>query len=372
MGLNDFFTRFLGVRIVRVRHLESLGPVKSGRLARKFRDEALAAVRTMELFNGRKLTDALKRRSDAYAQEVLGDVGYAPWFYVYATMQGEFREGWLPDDFYHTVVVPKLTKGLAPITNVKSLSRILLKTEALPDIGYYIGGIFYDRDFNVVDPAAFRRMAAPYDHVFVKRDGGGRGDHISKLRPADLEKGVLAGDCVLQRPIRQHPLFEQIVAGPVATLRVTTLRRPDGGLSVRGSYLRLGRKDTGWVMSGNSLRLAVLDPDGALDAVGYDSTWRAWSAHPDTGFPFRGLRVPEFRRAAAFCLELHGRAPHMPIVGWDVAVNRDNQIELMEWNGGHCDIKFCEAVSGPHFRDMGWERFAGDGEQRSEVSRQFP
>ena len=76
------------------------------------------------------------------------------------------------------------------------------------------------------------------------------------------------------------------------------------------------------------------------------------------GIVFAGRQVPEFRRAVELCLALHAKAPHMPIVGWDVAVNRDNGLELIEWNGGYCDIKFCEAHSGPHYRDMGWERFA--------------
>ena len=163
---------------------------------------------------------------------------------------------------------------------------------------------------------------------------------------------------MLQRPILPHSSLAEIFPGAVATLRVTTARAPSGEISRRGAYLRLGRKGTAWVMSLNSVEVAVTDEEGTLDALGYDEHWRAWPKHPDTGVVFAGRRVPEFRRAVELCLKLHAKAPHMPIVGWDVAVNRDNQIELIEWNGGHCDIKFCEAHSGPYYRDMGWERFA--------------
>ncbi len=46
------------------------------------------------------------------------------------------------------------------------------------------------------------------------------------------------------------------------------------------------------------------------------------------------------------------------MIGWDLAINRDGGVDLIEWNGGYCGVKFCEAMSGPHYRDMGWERFA--------------
>jgi len=45
-------------------------------------------------------------------------------------------------------------------------------------------------------------------------------------------------------------------------------------------------------------------------------------------------------------------------VGWDVAINREGAVELVEWNAGHCGITLTEAVTGPHFRNLGWERFA--------------
>lgn len=358
MRLNDWLTRTLGVRIVRTRHLEALGLMRAREEVKRFRDEALAAVNVMERFNGKKLTPALRAKADAYAREVLGDADHAPWLYVFATMQGEFKEGWMPDDFYHMKVVPKIANGLTRITHIKSLTGILLETEALPDLAYHVGGVYYDRDLNVISLARLKEIVAPHGHVFVKKDGSGAGKAIRKLAPAELTQEALAEDCVLQRPILSHPVLEEIFPGPVATLRITTVRAPSGEISRRGAYLRLGRKGADWVTSLNSMEVAIVDEQGALDSLGYDEHWRAWPKHPDTGVGFAGRRVPEFRRAVELCLKLHAKAPHIPIVGWDVAINRDNGIELIEWNGSHCDIKFCEAHSGPYYRDMGWERFA--------------
>jgi len=140
---------------------------------------------------------------------------------------------------------------------------------------------------------------------------------------------------------------------------VTTVKDKQGEIGVRGSYLRLGRLDTAWVKSDNSVRVAIVDEDGGLDAFGHTQDWRQWKSHPDTGFVFAGQCIPKFREAAATRLCLHARVPHFTIIGWDVTVDLAGVVRLIEWNGGHCDIKFSEATTGPWFADMEWEKLGG-------------
>lgn len=358
MGFNDLLQRSTGVRVVRAHHLDALEANRIRRETLDFHRKALSAVSAMERFNGRSLTPALKRKADEYAMDVLGSADHAPWLYVYATMQGVFREGWMPDNFYQLTVVPRISKGLLTATAMKSFSNVVLNTDALPDLAYHIDGIFYDRAFRVIDRAALREIARPFGKVFVKEDNSGNGSQIAIVDADGLTDHVFGNDCVLQRPIRQHPLFDEMVRGSVATLRITTARAPDGAISRRGARLRIGRAARDWVQSAHQVQAAIIDAQGTLDATVYGPDWRACTAHPDTGFVFADVRIPQFEKAVALCLGLHGKIPHIPTIGWDVAINRDEGVELIEWNGGHCGIKFCEAISGPHFRDMGWERFA--------------
>ncbi len=357
MILNDLLQRATGMRLMRARDLERLGVNNRRRATLDFHRLAFAAVRTMEEHNGKSLTPHLKRKADDYAVEVLGSLDYAPWLYVYATMQGSFREGWMPDNFYHLIVVPRITKGLAELGDLKSFSNIILRTNALPDLAYHIDGLFYDRDFNIVSRAQLGELARPFRQIFIKQDGTGSGEGIAKLSVNNLIDHDFKRDCVLQRPIRQHALFDNMVGGSVATLRITTAKGPDGMISERGAYLRLGRASTEWVRSESQIQIAIGD-QGALDETAYMADWRACTAHPDSGFVFAGAHVPQFEKARKFCFSMHAKLPHVPVVGWDLAVNSDEEIELIEWNGGHSGVKFSEAVSGPHYRDMGWERFA--------------
>jgi hypothetical protein len=317
------------------------------------------AVQTIEKFNRQKLSHRLKKQADDYAIQVLGKKLYAPWLYVYTLVSdGNFKEGWIPDNFFGKLVIPELNR-LRSITNVKTFSNAVLKTKALPDVAYYIDHVLYNRDFKVIDITSLREIIGDtYKNVFVKKDWSGEGKGVFKLAFEDINEGVFRriGNCVVQSPIQQHEFFEHIISGSVATVRVTTVKNVDGKIDMRASYLRLGRRNTAWVRSDNSVRVAIIDRNGELDKFGYTENWRRWLNHPDSNFSFSKQRVPQFRDAVEYCLKLHALVPHFAIIGWDITISYDDKIKLFEWNADHCEIKFSEATTGPCFTGLNWER----------------
>jgi hypothetical protein len=180
---------------------------------------------------------------------------------------------------------------------------------------------------------------------------------VFKLALDDMNEDTFKriGNCVIQSPIQQHKFFEQIITGPVATVRITTVKNLHGKIEMRASYLRLGRRNTAWIQSANSVRVAIVDRNGELDSVAYTEDWRRWLSHPDSNFSFYKQRVPHFKKAVEYCLKLHASVPHFAIIGWDIAVSNEEEIKLMEWNG-YCDITFSEATTGPCFTGLNWER----------------
>ena len=49
--------------------------------------------------------------------------------------------------------------------------------------------------------------------------------------------------------------------------------------------------------------------------------------------------------------------PYVRAIGWDVSVDKNDDVHVMEWNGNHNDIKFSEATVGPCFLGLGWEKY---------------
>jgi len=324
---------------------------------RRYVKEAQRALSTIERDTSQKLSVQHKKLADEYAAEVLGSKSYAPWLYVYTLVRGGFREGWIPDNYFGWVVVPAINKGFGPMTGFKSLTNVILRTEALPDLAYYIDGVLYDRDMSV-SGLDWLRKATTHNELFVKSDRTSRGRGITKVSIKELDEALLRriGNCVIQGGIRQHPELDRIISGPVATIRITTVKEKSGRISMRAAYFRVGRSDASWVLSAHSLRVAIIDKSGYLDAFCYTPDWKRWPKHPDTGFAFANHRIPRFAEAVKLCTGLHGKIPHISIIGWDVAIGEDETVKLIEWNAGHCDIKFSEACTGPCFADLHWER----------------
>ena len=133
----------------------------------------------------------------------MGSRRYAPWLYVYTLISGKFQEGWIPDNFFGRVVCPRVNKELVAVTGFKTFSNVVLKTDALPDIGYYIGGNFYNRDLALIDASELRKQSRnTQGKLFIKKDRSGRGEGIVRLPVEQVteERFKIIGDCVIQSP----------------------------------------------------------------------------------------------------------------------------------------------------------------------------
>jgi hypothetical protein len=320
--------------------------------------QAHVVLRTVERERG-PIDKTLVRRADEYAREVLGSTTYAPWLMVYAAVSGSFREGWIPDNYYGLVVDPLKGGEVAKVALVKSFTNRILHTDALPDLAYVIDGVYYARDYRPVPPSELIDLLFAYDERTVfKADNSYQGRSVTFLTRADIPTSGRAPfpDGVFQAPLCQHDFFAAMSPRSTATLRITTARELDGGISVKAAYLRLGRAVDDIVTCRSHVRVAVDTASGTLGDTGYLHDWRRTDRHPDTGFRFAGQAIPHFDAAARLCRSLHESCPHMLCLGWDLCIDQHGRPRIMEWNARYNDIKFSEATTGPCFRGLGWEQ----------------
>jgi len=322
------------------------------------KDQAKAVLTDLELVKG-KTNPKLIKLSDEYARDVLGWHVYAPWLYVYSAVAGDFKEGWIPDNYYGEVVIPATQGNYRVLSLLKALSNQLFQRNVLPDVAYYINGLFFGKNLTVLDESEVKEVLFRNGDVVVyklERGLRGKGIFLFDKDSFDTKKVRVLGDGVFQDYIDQHPFFKEYMPSSVATLRITTIIDECGNSSVRACYLRMGRSVDTHVKSSSQIRISVNLKTGELDALGYLTTWLTVDKHSDTGIAFAGRRIPNFDNCISAALELHRLIPYVRCVGWDMVVDKDNEVKVMEWNSGHNDIKFSEATQGPCFSDLGWEK----------------
>lgn len=331
--------------------------LRMGIRTRSNRRTAADALKSIEAARG-PLPNQIRAQADEYAVDVLGSKSYAPWLYVYSAISGKFREGWIPDDYYLSVVLPAIKGRYAEIADMRSLTTRIFGDEAIPDRGYVVKG----RPFSAsLEPVATMEeftglMFAGVERVAFKADASSRGRGVQILDRENFARtaGSLP-DGVVQPFIDQHEAFAQVASRSVGTLRLTSVVEPDGQVTVRAGYMRFGRDTDDYVASASNVRVPISTETGAFSPIGYTVDWLEIDRHPDSGFVFAGNEVPNYAACRQTVERLHGRIRLVPSIGWDLTVARDGSVQVLEWNSGHNDIKFSEATAGPCFQGLGWE-----------------
>jgi hypothetical protein len=336
----------------------SVAAIERARALRAHRASARRELVYIGRMLGRTLTAAQRHECRDYARDVLGSRWHAPWLEVYTAVRGRFVEGWIPPSYLSEWIADATTSGLRGVTSVKTLTRRLLRTDALPDLGYVLEGRLYDRDLRPVDEAFFvAALRQEHPYVVLKADRSFRATGFRRV-PTDRllsdDRGTW-GNAVIQQWVDPHPLLAEVMPDSVAAYRIFTVTELTGDISSRGAIAKFGRLGHDSTRGDAVILVAVVDEDGTLADEGHTPQWAACRAHPDTGVPLGGRRLPMFAEAVAACLGWHRTFPHLGMIGWDVTVDAADRLRLLEWNSGHVGLYYPEAVIGPLFTGLGWE-----------------
>jgi hypothetical protein len=337
--------------------------LKSYRYHQGHKTRAEQVVSSIEAQRG-KLSPHIKNLCDQYASDALGWKGYSPWLYVYSLISGEFREGWIPDNYYGAKVLPRMKGEYGKLASLNALGSVIFKNKAIPDLAHVINGLVIDPETRGVmnESEFYDACLSKNQKIVYKLDSSSQGRNVyffdSKPGIYEMLKGL--GNGVVQPYIKQHDFFNEYTPSSVATIRLTTVIDGYGSVSLRAGYLRLGQGEDTHVKSSTHVRVPISIDDGKLYDVGYLPNWHYISSHPDCKKEFSGKAVPSYRSCVDTAKSMHSQYPYARVIGWDLVVNQLGEVEVMEWNGGHNDIKFSEAVQGPCFKDLKWDSLRAD------------
>lgn len=320
--------------------------------------EAIQTLKNIESYRGKTANRDMKLCND-YAVDVLGHRHFAPWLYVYAALSGTFKVGWMPDNYYGSVVVRKLKGRYGMLADLRALNAVILQSDAFPDILSYVNGIFFDTEYRFVSPdTVHEKLFMNRDRIIFKLDSSlqGRGIYFFDRDSFSVDRIKKLGNGLFQRVIKQHEEFSRFAGESVSTIRLTTVYEDTGRVSVRGCFLRLGSGEETHVQSKTQIRVPIDVRSGAFNDVGYTVDWFETRIHPTSKAKFAGNIIPAFNACIDTVTKLHHKVPYARSVGWDVAIDREGNIRLMEWNAAHNGVTFHEATQGPCFADLGWEQ----------------
>lgn len=270
---------------------------------------------------------------------------------------------WSPTVAGLFAVVPKVQGGYGGLARLRGLNTVMLQSDAFPDLLSYANGIFFDTAQRFISPDSVRdKLFKNVERVVFKLDHSrqGKGIYFFTSDSFSVEKIQQLGNGLFQSFVQPHRLFAKFANHSVATLRITTVYKDNAEVSVRGCHLRMGSGNDSHVQGGKSILVPIDLESGAFSDVGYTPEWLETKIHPTSHVTFAGNVIPAFNACIRTVTELHKKAPYTRCVGWDVTVDREENVRLLEWNAAYNGIKFGEATQGPCFADLGWERLRNE------------
>lgn len=231
-------------------------------------------------------------------------------------------------------------------SNAQKLYRKIIKPEwrdlfnnkekFLIEFSRYIHRFYY----KVTDDSKYENISdiiSKYS-VIVKPINGSLGNGIYKITPSytNLEK-----DIIISRILKEKPLIEECISGceelqlfhpnSLNTIRIVTINNGVSN-SVLGAFFRMGR---GGNIIDNAHAGGIFAPidikSGKIDAPGMDTFGNRYEHHPDSKKTIIGFQIPYWEQIMKLCIEAHDKCPNF-IVGWDVVINKNNDIEFIEAN----------------------------------------
>ena len=330
---------------------------------RRDKKRAKKILKKVESYKG-KIKPQLIKTCNEYAVEVLGNKVYAPWLYVYSALNNSFKEGWIPDNYYKKEVVPRFKGEYAKLADRNFITPLLFSDEYKLDLGYILNGKFMTFNRDILNYENAKKFLFKNDNKIVyKLENSQSGKGITIFNKKDFDTSFflrnINSNGVFQKYIDQHAFFSEFTKNSVATLRITTTSDNSGNVSARAAYLRLANSKDTHVASSSATSISIDLNNGRLQPVGYVK-WQEIGFHPDSKIPFEDKEVPYFKKCVCIVLNMHKKIPFIGCIGWDLTIDKQNNVQIMEWNGNNNDIKFSEATIGPCFTGLGWENLWKD------------
>lgn len=293
-----------------------------------------------------------------YAKETFGSEKYAPWLFVYSAFAREFKEGWIPDNYYGEIVVPGLKGEYGFLCNRSAVISKLVEEKDSLDLCYFVNHLFFNTDYEIINEDKIKKnLFSQNKKVVYKLENSfqGKGIYILKEESFDVNIIKKLGNGVFQSYIDQHSFFSEFNNSSVATIRITSISDDNGDIDIKAGFLKFGQKNDTHVKTASAIKIPIDILNGELYEDAYFPNWSSTKYLPDNDISFAGKVLPSFSDCITEVKKMHSRIPFVRCVGWDLIVDNNNNVRLIELNGGHNGIRFHEMTQGPCFKGLNWE-----------------
>lgn len=196
----------------------------------------------------------------------------------------------------------------------------------------------YTKDATYSD---FLKFIENREDFFMKDPKGMFGLGVKKVKVADIKdkqeffNKLKQREILCEETLTQCKEMAEFNDTSINTLRIVSMVTGEGNVKIMGGLLRTGRKGKIADNFHHQGIAAFIDPQtGVVITTGIDKDNTRHVFHPDSKKQIVGFHIPMWDDVVKTVQNAALVFPDMHYIGWDVVINKDNQVVLVEGNPG--------------------------------------
>lgn len=218
-----------------------------------------------------------------------------------------------------------------------------------------IAGEFYDHDYNVISYEKAKELLKQIPRFIIKPsldNGLGRGVRlVTETEDCYALLNEYKTNYVIQEVIEQHESFAQLNPSSVNVLRVNSLF-VNGRCTPITAALRCGApgviNDNYITRDGMGMFVIGVDEEGRLKGEAFHSCGKRITKAPNR-VDFAGISVPNYEKVKELVTSIHSKLAHFGFIGFDIAIDKNGEPVVMEYNPKGPGVLYYQYVNGPLF-----------------------
>lgn len=274
-------------------------------------------------------------------------------------------EKYIPENHFYRFIERSLNNyEVAEAYGDKNYYNKIFNRENMPKVMLRsIHGRFYDEDYKLIESATIESVFGNKKNPYIIKpsiDSQG-GENVKKLEIQDkviiLDKieyysldsltSLFGENYLVQEMVEQHELLSSIYPYSLNTIRIITFRI-NNEIKSGSAVLRFG--DGKRIVDNKGIACGI-KKDGKINNYGTYLNMDKTSNHPLTKKNFAGLEIPHFEQLKTFVKKMHLELYYFDMISWDIAIDKQGNFKMIEYNLKGQEINFHQINNGPLFGD---------------------
>lgn len=305
----------------------------------------------------KSLNDAQKREIRSFYKKHNIENVNTKWHEFYSDCNGNYAVGYVPENLFYVKIEPAFNSTLFfPALADKNLIEKLFVNIKQPEtvIKNSNGFFFHNGKLTTFDKAVehcgisekmiIKPTIDSWGGKNVLLFSGQNDDVINKLSIEGLFRDYKK-NFIVQKVVEQHPDMSKLNSTSLNTLRVMTFLSGTETI-ILSIVIRIGRKGAITDNASSGGISCGVKSDGSLNEIGFDNSGTPFTM-TDSGIKLKDVQLEFIEKIRTSAKLLHFEMPYFKIISWDLAIDVNGDVILIEHNDLGQEINFHQLNNGP-------------------------